>query len=67
MSTTRYPCHQAAEEFTEAAEAIFSAYDIDPIERAKVYALLALAERVGQLAAAVEVLDVRPDTGSDTA
>jgi len=65
VSTTRYPCQQAAEAYADAAESIFQAYDTDPIERAKIFALLAVAERLGQLAAAVEVLDVRP--GGDTA
>jgi hypothetical protein len=65
MSTTRYPCQQAAEAYADAAEAIFQAYDTDPIERAKIFALLAVAERLGQLAAAIEVLDLRPDAESD--
>lgn len=50
----RHACSVAAENACDVVENIIAAYDFDPVDKARLYASLSLAERVGQLAEAVE-------------
>jgi hypothetical protein len=56
MVSERHACKVAAENACDVVEGIIGTHDIDPVERARLYAALSLAERVGQLAEAVERL-----------
>ena len=54
MPSERHACRVAAENATDAAEDALAGEYVPGAERAQVYALLAVAERIGQLAESVE-------------
>jgi hypothetical protein len=54
VTSERHAPAVAAENACDVVETIMQAHDIEPVDRARLYAALSLAERVGQLAEAVE-------------